>query len=515
MRVVLNLEGVKIIYSKPVTPPSIRWNRIAKQTLDDIYTNPLEEFCEEILQNTNFDSLCPEGIDRVINEVTLKLVQNGNNLPKARFKKHIRPYWNGELSELKRDKVRAFRIWTLDGKPRDPMSPSWIAHKDAKRNFRRELKKVQNAYGQKQIQELVEFAEYDRNKFWKRIKNTRQPKQSSSIAIKNRCGKVVQEIDDVVEAWRDHFSFLSSKKADPKYDGEHFDMVTNRVKEWAEGHEGDDFLDEPFEQAEVAKAIKGLNKGKAAGCDSITAEHPQNGGKNLIILLTRVFCRVVETEYVPINFRLGTQIPLYKGKNTCALDQNNYRGITLLTSLNKVFEMLLWQRMRDWWEAEQVISPLQGACRTGKSCVHSALALQESIAVGLGTGKKVLVTYLDVSKAFDGVWIDGLFFQLRQAGIVGKAWRLLYSTYQDFKCKVRISGVYSDWYSMECGIHQGGFLSLMKYVAFIDPLLRELGNSEPGCRVEGVPSNHVGYADDMASASVSKVGTDRTLGIVG
>ena len=221
---------------------------------------------------------------------------------------------------------------------------------------------------------------------------------------------------------------------------------------------------------------------------------------------------MVETEYVPTNFRLGTQIPLYRGKNTCALDLNNDRGITLLTILNKVFEMLLWQRMKDWWEREQVISPLQGACRTGKSCVHPALTLQESIAIGLGTGKKVLVTYLDVSKAFDGVWIDGLFFQLRQTGIVGKAWRLLYSTYQDFRCKVRISGVYSDWYTMECGIHQVGFLSLLKYVAFIDPLLRDLVKSELGCRVAGVPSNPVGYADDMASTS--KAGTDRTLGIV-
>ena len=177
---------------------------------------------------------------------------------------------------------------------------------------------------------------------------------------------------------------------------------------------------------------------------------------------------------------MGTQIPLYKGKNTCTLDQNNYRGITLLTSLNKVFEVLLWERVKDWWEGEQVITPLQGACRIGKSCVHSALALQESISVGLGTNKKVLVTYLDVSKAFDGVWIDGLFYQLRQLGMEGKVWRLLYATYQNFKCKARVANTYSDWYTMQCGIHQGGFLSLLKYVAFIDPLLRDLEKSRLG-----------------------------------
>ena len=76
------------------------------------------------------------------------------------------------------------------------------------------------------------------------------------------------------------------------------------------------------------------------------------------------------------------------------------------------------------------------------SCVHSALTLQESVAVGLDAGKKVYVAYFDVAKAFDSV-----------------------------------RGKYSDWYHMEYGIHQGGFLSLQKYTAFIDPLLRILENS--------------------------------------
>ena len=123
---------------------------------------------------------------------------------------------------------------------------------------------------------------------------------------------------------------------------------------------------------------------------------------------------------------MGTQVPLYKGKSTCTLETNNSRVITLLTSLNKVFEILLWNRMKDCWEGDQVISHLQGACHSGKSCIHSALILQEAISVGLGTKKRVLVTYLDVSKAFDGVWIDGLFYQLHESSIVGKAWRLLY-----------------------------------------------------------------------------------------
>ena len=50
-----------------------------------------------------------------------------------------------------------------------------------------------------------------------------------------------------------------------------------------------------------------------------------------------VFNHVVNFEYVPTSFRVGIQIPLYKGKNLCSFSTDSYRGITLLNNFNKVF----------------------------------------------------------------------------------------------------------------------------------------------------------------------------------
>ena len=173
--------------------------------------------------------------------------------------------------------------------------------------------------------------------------------------------------------------------------------------------------------------------------------------------------------------------------------------------------MVIWRRMEVWWEATLVIFPLQGACKPSASCVHSGLLLQKPIAAGLDTNKKVFVAYFDVAKAFDIVWIDGLFYHLYKKG---KIWRLLYATYQDVQCRVRVNGQYSYWYSMTCGIHQGGFLSLLKYTAFIYPLLRKLEESNTGCHIVGIPSTPIGYADDMATCSISKPKLDRARCIV-
>ena len=71
----------------------------------------------------------------------------------------------------------------------------------------------------------------------------------------------------------------------------------------------------------------------------------------------------------------------------------------------------------------------------------------------------------------------------------------------------------SDWYTMSCGIHQGGFLSLVKYIAFINSLLVSLKESNACCAIYNVKSSPVGYADDVAAASTSKNKMDRVLSI--
>ena len=67
---------------------------------------------------------------------------------------------------------------------------------------------------------------------------------------------------------------------------------------------------------------------------------------------------------------------------------------------------------------------------------------------------------------------------------------------------------------MKCGIHQGGFLSLLKYTAFIDPLLREIEGSGFCHRIIDIPVRPVGYADDLSVCSLSKTTLDRTLDVV-
>ena len=142
------------------------------------------------------------------------------------------------------------------------------------------------------------------------------------------------------------------------------------------------------------------------------------------------------------------------------------------------------------------------------------MALQETIASQLEHHKKVYVAYYDVAKAFDGVWISGLFFRLRAMGLTGRTWRLLHKCYIDFQSRVRIQNLHSEWYKLECGVHQGGYLSLFKYIAFINTLLTELEESNLCCAIYNIKTSPLGYADDVASACTSKIKLDMAMNIV-
>ena len=362
--------------------------------------------------------------------------------------------------------------------------------------------------------EAIESCSTDKSIFWRHLKKSRSQGGSRVLAVKNQRDTVVYEINDILNVWSKHFAALSTPSNDESYDSEHLEFINEKVERLKENRDNSVFTDAPITTNEVQKAVNKLKKNKSCGCDGISAEHVKYGGALLIITLTVVFNMIFKLEYIPKNLRRGTQIPLFKGKNLCSTDTNNYRGITLLSTFSKIYELVIWDRLEPWWKENESLSRFQGGCRKGQSCVHTSLLVQETVSSALETHKKIFVSYFDVSKAFDTVWINGLFSKLHDLGITGKMWRLMYHTYTNFYCKVRIAGCYSGWYPMSCGFHQGGILSLIKYIVFINELLLQLEESKLCCQIAHIPSSPAGYADDLAAATVSKNHTDRVHNVV-
>ena len=492
--------------SPPPPPPPDKLHRE--------YILPVEARLKVITRSLSSPTSSPDMIDKAFEDVTQTIREAERVIPRSRHRSHIKPFWCPELDTLKANTIKMYREWCNAGRPRNTDDPFRAAHNEAKKRFRNRIKQISKSYEEQKICDASKNAETDRNGFWHMLKKARNGNKVTISALKNKTGKVVHSIDEILEVWRQHFSTLCTPRALPHYDKEHYDVVCKAVTRWHGMRDNDEFLKDDFTEREIRQAINKLNGGKAPGHDDITKEHIKPVENSMAKFLETALSRMVATEYIPTNFRRGIQIPLYKGKNTSTLDPNNFRGITLLSTFNKIFEILLWARIEKWWHDSGAVSESKGACCKGVSSLHTALLLQETIATNLEEGKRVFVTFLDVSKAFDRVFIEGLFYQLRNIGIVGKTWRMLYSCYKGFLYKVRIHNKFSQWYEMTCGIHQGGYLSLLKYVAFINTLLVELRESNLCCNLYRIPSSPLGYADDIAAATTAKNKTEQVLDTV-
>ena len=91
---------------------------------------------------------------------------------------------------------------------------------------------------------------------------------------------------------------------------------------------------------------------KAPGQDGLTVEVYKSFNNQLINLLTKLFNNVLKTGEYPTTWAQGLICPIYKSGSSD--DPNNYRGITLLNCIGKIFTSILYKRISDWEEVRNL-----------------------------------------------------------------------------------------------------------------------------------------------------------------
>ena len=171
----------------------------------------------------------------------------------------------------------------------------------------------------------------------------------------------------------------------------------------------------------------------------------------------------------------GVILPLFKGKGAKDNNKYNYRGITLFPTLCKIFEMVLLKRLENFAEQMGLFSNMQFGFKEGVGCTEASFTILESINHMLERGNKVFSCFLDVRKAFDTVWIDGLLFKrFSKFGIRGRMWLVIRGLYTGIKAQVLYSGSLSRKFDVLQGTGQGRILAPFMYKAYINELLNEL-----------------------------------------
>ena len=166
---------------------------------------------------------------------------------------------------------------------------------------------------------------------------------------------------------------------------------------------------------------------------------------------------------------------MFKGKGAKANNKDNYRGITLFPTLCKIYEMILLNRLEKFAEDNEYFSEMQFGFREGVGCIEASFTILETINHMLERGSKVFSCFLDVRKAFDTVWIDGLLFKLfSELGINGRMWLVIKDLNTHVKAKVLYAGALSREIDILKGTGQGRILAPFMYKVYINSLLKVL-----------------------------------------
>ena len=117
-------------------------------------------------------------------------------------------------------------------------------------------------------------------------------------------------------------------------------------------------------------------------------------------------------EFIPDSLQHGltVPIPINHHADKDPTNPSNYRGITLLSNVGKLLVKVILQRLHDRSNIDSSLSP--GTSGWFQTCLHTAMVFQEAIQHIRESGKKAYVALLDVRKAFDMVWHEGLAFSI-------------------------------------------------------------------------------------------------------
>jgi hypothetical protein len=226
--------------------------------------------------------------------------------------------------------------------------------------------------------------------------------------------------------------------------------------------------------SDVRDILKSLPLGKASGPDGINGRILRECASELSQPLCDLFNYSLMTCCVPSSWKHANVCAVFKKGDPSF--PNNYRPISLLNIIEKVFERIIFKSIFNFYRETGFFTPFQSGFLPGDSTVNQLTFLYNSFCKALDNGLEVRVVFFDISKAFDKVWHRGLIFKLEKSGIRGNILKWFTNYLSDRSQKVVIPGTNSDDSLIFAGVPQGSILGPLLFLVYINDIVTEIGS---------------------------------------
>ena len=401
------------------------------------------------------------------------------------------PWWDQDCQTAKVNKYSLLKKYRVTNNQTD-----YLNYKAAKSRFKKTFRSKRSQF---ESQKRLELLNSSRNpkEYWKQIKQN--------------CNKSTNRSENQVnrEDWLTYFKNLLNTSS-----LEEHEQVLQNITQNNDCIE----LDRQITDDEIISSLKSIHSNRSPGPDGICIEMLKVTLNETLPFLNALFNTIYDTGVFPAEWSQNIICPIHKSGSKS--NPENFRGISLINSISKIFTNILTIRLQKWAENNNVIDESQAGFRKQYSTIDNIFSLQALIQKYLCRERgRFYCIFVDFRRAFDSISHNKIWDSLQRKGISenSKFLKIFQSMYSQLKSCVKINDSLTKFFECSIGTRQGCVSSPIIFSLFINDLVAYLkSETDHGIFVTNNIEDLLAlmFADDVSCFSDTVIRLQRLIDLI-